>query len=83
MLWHAFQVFKGASGLSCNLNKCQLVPTRCSDEQLQLALLRFPCQASQFTIKYLGIPFPVHKLPKSALQTLVNRVMNKLPPWKG
>jgi hypothetical protein len=28
-LRHTFQIFKGASGLGCNLRKFQLVPIRC------------------------------------------------------
>jgi hypothetical protein len=34
-------------------------------------------------MKYLGIPLLVSKLPKSALQPLLDRVMDRLPIWKG
>jgi hypothetical protein len=27
-----FEIFKGASGLGCNMAKCQLVPIRCTEE---------------------------------------------------
>jgi hypothetical protein len=27
-----FGIFKGASGLGCNMAKCQLVPIRCTEE---------------------------------------------------
>jgi hypothetical protein len=34
-------------------------------------------------LKYLGIPLSVRKLPKYALQYLVDKVADKLPVWKG
>jgi hypothetical protein len=36
-----------------------------------------------FPIKYLGLPLSVSKLPKFALQPLVNKVADRLPTWKG
>jgi hypothetical protein len=32
-LRNIFEVFEGATGLGCNLSKCQLVLIRCSEEQ--------------------------------------------------
>jgi hypothetical protein len=49
-----FKLFKGSSGLGCSLNKSQLVPIRCSLDQVELAINLFPCQLVQFPIKYLG-----------------------------
>jgi hypothetical protein len=43
----------------------------------------FPCQLVEFPIKYLGIPLSVAKLPRSALQLLVDRVVDRLKTWKG
>jgi hypothetical protein len=63
-------MFKGASGLGCNLHKCQLTPIWCDESQIQLALGSFPCQLAEFPVKHLGIPLSVHKLPKTALQPL-------------
>jgi hypothetical protein len=37
--------------------------------------LRFPCN-------YLGLPLHYKKLPKSALQPLIQKIANKLPGWK-
>jgi hypothetical protein len=42
-----------------------------------------PCQVMEFSLKYLGIPLSVRKLPKAALQPLVDRATDKLPAWKG
>jgi hypothetical protein len=34
-------------------------------------------------VKYLGIPLAVSKLPRSTLQPLVDKVVDKLPIWEG
>ena len=43
----------------------------------------FPCLVSDFPCTYLGIPLFVRKLPKAALQPLMDKVSHRLPPWKG
>jgi hypothetical protein len=78
-----FSIFEGASELGCNMSKCQLAPIRCDADQLQLATNLFPCQVVQFPVKYLGLPLSVSKLPKSALQPLVDKVAYYLSSWKG
>jgi hypothetical protein len=75
--------FQKASGLACNLSKSQLVPIRCAEDQIAISLQDFPCQLATFPIKYLGMPLSVSKLPKTALQPLVDRVADKLPAWHG
>jgi hypothetical protein len=74
-----FHIFKGASCLSCNMAKCQLVPIWCSEDQIQAALASFPCQRVDFPITYLGMPLPVYKLPRSALQLIADKMASKLP----
>nr|AAU93576.1 hypothetical protein [Oryza sativa Japonica Group] len=76
-------VFGAASGLRTNFAKCSITPIRCSDEDLELVHSCFPCSISNFPCTYLGIPLSVRKLPKAALQPLVDRVAHRLPPWKG
>jgi hypothetical protein len=78
-----FDVFQGASGLECNLVKCQIATIRCNDEQLQVARDNFPCPTVKFLIKYLGLSLAPGKLPHSALQSLVDRAVDALPTWKG
>jgi hypothetical protein len=43
---------------------------------MQYALVEFP-------IKYLGVPLSLTKLPKLALQPLLDRAADRLPIWKG
>jgi hypothetical protein len=63
LLRNIFDIFQGASGLGCNLSRCQLAAIRCTDFQLELAVTLFPCQVIQFSMKYLGITLAVSKLP--------------------
>jgi hypothetical protein len=37
-----FDIFEGASGLGCNMTKCQLVPIQYSEEHIQAGLASFP-----------------------------------------
>jgi hypothetical protein len=52
------ELFHDASGLGCNMVKCQMVPIRCTDDQVAEATNTFPCQIVAFSVKYLGITFP-------------------------
>lgn len=87
--WKLFKVLRlfwdgnTNSGLRTNFAKCSITPIRCSDEDLELVHSCFPCSISDFPCTYLGIPLSVCKLPKAALQPLVNRVVHRLLPWKG
>jgi hypothetical protein len=75
--------FQKASGLVCNLSKSQMVHIRCSEEQITISMQEFPCQLSNFPIKYLGLPLSVSRLSRSSFQPLVDRVVDKLTAWRG
>jgi hypothetical protein len=72
-------IFEKSSGLSCNPSKCQLVPIQCTEEQVAQATNLFPYQQVAFPIRYLEIPLSISKLPKSALQPLIEKVADRLP----
>jgi hypothetical protein len=63
--------------------KCQIALIRCSKEQTTLVIAFFPCQKVDFPIKYLSLPLSTTKLPKSALQPLIDRIADKMPTGKG
>ena len=42
-----------------------------------------PCAIEDFPCTYLGLPLSVKKLPKAVLQTLVDKVADRLPSWKA
>jgi hypothetical protein len=83
MVQNILDVFEKASGLGCNMDKCQLAPIWCDPDQVAHASSKFPCSVVDFPIKYLGIPLSVSKLPKSALQPLLDQAVDQLPIWKG
>jgi hypothetical protein len=76
-------VFEEAFGLACNIGKCQMTPIGCSEDQLSVASSLFQCTVVHFPTTYLGIPLSMSKLPKSALQHLIDKATDRLPAWKG
>lgn len=76
-------VFERASGLGCNLHKCQIVPIRCTPKDITRVTSLFLATVSEFPIRYLGVPLSVTKLPKAALQPLVDKVADRVPTFKG
>jgi hypothetical protein len=78
-----FQLFEKASGLGCNVARCQIVPICYSQEEVALAHDLFPYPIKDFPMVYLGIPLSTGKMPKSVFQPLVDKMADKLPAWKG
>jgi hypothetical protein len=78
-----FQLFGEASGLRCNFNKCQIAPIQCDEAQIGLAIEFLPCAVVDFPIRYLGILLSTTKLPRSAWYSLIEKVADRLPVWKG
>jgi hypothetical protein len=76
-------IFGGASGLCCNMNKSEVTAIRCSEDSIGMVDNLLPNQLSHFPIRYLGIPLFITKLPKSTFQPLIDRMVDALPTWKG
>jgi hypothetical protein len=77
------KIFEGASGLACNMSKCQLALIQCEASHIELATQFLPCSVTNFPLHYLGIPLSVTSLLKAAWQRLIYNVADKLPPLKG
>jgi hypothetical protein len=77
------KIFEGASGLACNMSKCQLALIQCEAGHIELATQFLPCSVTNFPLHYLGIPLSVTSLLKAAWQRLIYNVADKLPPLKG
>lgn len=75
--------YEGASGLACNMSKCQIAPIRCQQDDINIIKECFPYMVSDFPLKYLGIPLSVAKLPKTALQPILDKVADRLAVLKG
>jgi hypothetical protein len=77
------QLFAGASVLQTNLDKCQVTPIRCSDNEVAAVQQVFPCQIQQFPCTYLGAPLSLSRLPRADEQRLVDKVAARIPTWKA
>jgi hypothetical protein len=55
----------------------------CNEDQVTLVTALFLCQLVSFPVKYLGMPLSVSKLPKTAWQPLVDRIVDRLLAWQG
>lgn len=64
------EIFAGASGLLTNFDKCTFTPIGCSQEDMDAALMAFPCRVETFPTKYLGAPLSVNRLPRAAEQSI-------------
>jgi hypothetical protein len=76
------ELFGHASGLHTNFAKCSISPIACSDVDAAEAAEVMGCQLAPYPVKYLGIPLALRRLPSEALQSLVDRIADKLPTWK-
>lgn len=75
------QLFGDASGLITNMQKTEFFPIRCNGIDPR-DLLDNEQRLSQFPCSYLGIPLHYKKLPKEAIQPMVQKIGNRLLGWK-
>jgi hypothetical protein len=76
-------LFLRASGLATNIIKSKAFPIRWNKNQLSVITHTLCCQCADFPCTYLGVPLSPWRLPKSAMQPVVDKVAKRLPPWKG
>jgi hypothetical protein len=72
-------LFEGGSVLVANLSKSHVYPINCSDELISLVRFILSCSIAEFPCTYLGIPLSINRIPKAALQLLVDKVVRCLP----
>jgi hypothetical protein len=77
------QLFAGASGLQTNLDKCQVTPIHCSEDDVAAVQHVFPCQVQQFPCTYLRAPLSLSLLRRADEQHLVDKVAARIPTWKA
>jgi hypothetical protein len=76
-------VFSDTSGLQTNLAKCSVTPIFGDESNLSAVQTILGCQITHFPVRYLGLPLSTKAIPKAHLQSLVEKVANKLPAWQG
>jgi hypothetical protein len=77
------QLFGEASGLRTNVQKSNVIPIQCSEENLALIQSLLPCGIQEFPCKYLGLPLSAKKLTKDQIQPIIDKIADQLPRWKA
>lgn len=76
-------IFGEASRLRTNIQKSNVCPIRCGEQDLTLLQSLLPCEISQFPCKYLGLLLAIKKLTKDQVQSIIDKIANQLSGWKS
>jgi len=76
-------LFGDASGLRTNVQKSNVLPIHCAEENLDLIQNLLPCEMLDFPCKYLGLPLTIKKLTKQQVQPIIDKIADQLPGWKA
>ncbi|WVZ70695.1 hypothetical protein U9M48_019338, partial [Paspalum notatum var. saurae] len=76
-------LFGDASGLKTNLQKCNVFPIHCSEDDCSLIQERLPCEIVPFSCTCLGLPLSLKKLTRSLIQPYIDKVAVRLSSWKA
>jgi hypothetical protein len=76
-------LFFRATALVANFVKSQAFPIRCDTRHTDLISELLGCAVASFPCTYLGVPLSPGRLPRAAMHTLVDKVANRIPSWKG
>jgi hypothetical protein len=77
------QLFGDASGLHNNPQKSNVIPIRCSIEDMVETQGLMPCGISSFPYRYFNLPLSLHKLSRQHFQPFTDRFANQLSSWKA
>lgn len=75
--------FGEASRLKTNVQKSNVLPIQCSEENLELIQNLLPCEVLSFPCKYPGLPLSIKKLTRDQLQPIIDKIADQLPAWKA
>ena len=76
-------LFGDASGLKTNVQKSNVLPIQCSNDDLATLQDLLPCEVLNFPCKYLGLPLSIKKLTKEQFQPIIDEIADQLPGWKA
>ena len=82
-LYKILNFFGECSGLKINISKTEIYPIRLDNTVVNQLLLNFSGKTCKFPGKYLGLPLHVRKLRKVEVQPLLDKIVARLPGWKG
>jgi hypothetical protein len=75
--------FEQLSGMKINYNKSGMVPVNLEEEETLQYSRIFCCKVGSFPFKYLGVPLHYEKLRREDIQLIVDKLINRIPGWKG
>jgi hypothetical protein len=75
--------FEQLSGMKISYNKSDLVPMNLDEDETMGYAKIFYCKVGSFPFKYLGVPLHYEKLRRKDIQPVVDKVLNRIPGWKG
>jgi hypothetical protein len=75
--------FGTVSGLHINMQKSSVHLIKCQDIDLDHVLASFTGTRASFPCCYLGLQLHTRSLQKVHVQTLIERIGQRLPGWKG
>lgn len=76
------RLFGEASGLKTNIQKSNVLPIQCIDEDKETIQEHLPCQLLEFPCKYMGVPLSLQKLTRAQIQPIIDRIADQLPGWR-
>jgi hypothetical protein len=75
--------FVQISRMKINYGKSDMIPVKLDEEETQQYAMIFCCKIGSFPFKYLGVPLHYDKLRREDIKPIVDKVLNRIPGWKG
>jgi hypothetical protein len=75
--------FEHILGMNINYSKSDLIPVNLDDEETLQYSRIFCCKVGSFPFKYLGVHLHYKKLRREGIQPILDKVINRIPDWKG
>jgi hypothetical protein len=75
--------FEQLSGMKINYNKSNLMPMNLDEDETMGYAKIFCCKVGSFPFKYLGVPLYYEKFRREDIQPVVDKILNRIPGWKG
>jgi hypothetical protein len=75
--------FEHLSGMKINYHKSDLTQINLEEEEACTFARNFCCKMGAFPFRYLGAPLHHEKLSREDIQPVVDKVIGRIPGWKG
>ncbi|XP_062085609.1 uncharacterized protein LOC133791706 [Humulus lupulus] len=83
VLLDILKVFSVVSGLSINLQKCQLLGINLNEEIVERQAKEIGCEVGQWPIQFLGLPLGDSPRSKGFWEPVISKCANRLDSWSA